>query len=361
MVRQKRRWGRVQRFFPGHFVPILCFGFLPLLPQADTVSPDSLEYAKIQSEYLEGNFESLSQQLETFRKSRPECRAEDSFVVARFLGVIYAANPDTREKGKYWLYKMLEVRPTSDLLDLYVSEEVTHIYDRLRQEFIMRRGYRGVNDLSLSEGTSETKAAPDTIYLAPAPAETSLPPPAPLKLPGWENAPVESSIQGWPWTANFNFLLGKKFLDSDWEPVNEQSSFGASADFRLRKWPVSIAFDGFYGFSEEATRTSGADYHTWSLELRGGVRKIWDGKFLSMRPYNAAGIASITTAMEFSDNSPYRRTGMGLWGQGGVYWELERFLNVGIDVTYSYAQILLNASKVNAGGLQVSLVLGLHL
>ncbi len=322
--------------------------------------PDTLDFSALKAEYLEGNFESLSQRLEVFRRARPESRSEDSFAVARFLGVVYAADPETREKGKYWLYKMLEVRPTSDLLDLYVSEEVSNIFERLRQEFVMRRGYRGVNDLTL-HGSEEAKPAPDTVFVIPAQTDPPAVPETGLSVPGWVNAPAEGSLRDWPWTANLNLLLGKKFLDPDWEPVNEHIALGAAADFRMRDWPVNIAFDGVYSFSERATRADASDFHSWCMELRGGVRKIWDGKFLSMRPYNAAGIASITTAMEFEDNDPYRRTGLGLWAQGGVYWELERFLNVGIDATYSYARVLLNSLQVNAGGLQVSMVLGLHL
>ena len=36
-------------------------------------------------------------------------RPDASVVIAKYLGVVYAANPDSREKGKYWLYRMLQL------------------------------------------------------------------------------------------------------------------------------------------------------------------------------------------------------------------------------------------------------------
>ena len=87
------------------------------------VSADTLDRYRIHAEYGEGNFEVVIQLLEDYRTRHKAFPASDSLFIAKYLGVVYASNPASREKGKYWLYRMLQIDPASDLVDMYVGEE----------------------------------------------------------------------------------------------------------------------------------------------------------------------------------------------------------------------------------------------
>ena len=72
-------------------------------------SADTLERTRIDTEYGEGNFEVVIQLLEEYRTGHKAIPASDSLFIAKYLGVVYASNPASREKGKYWLYRMLQI------------------------------------------------------------------------------------------------------------------------------------------------------------------------------------------------------------------------------------------------------------
>jgi hypothetical protein len=164
------------------------------------------------------------------------------------------------------------------------------------------------------------------------------------------------------WTWNLNLSLGKKFLEPAWDPVNEQTELRAALDFRQQRWPVNVAVDFLVSGSEKAqVASTGRTYQGSSAELSLGVRKIWDRRFLSMRPYNGVGLTYAAAALDASDfDNPWRRSSWGLWGQGGVYWELEKHLNLGLEISYSFARVLLFQDKVNAGGFHTGLLAGFH-
>lgn len=132
--------------------------------------PAGLEYEKAKQAFLDGEFEALSKELEAFRLAFPKHEKKDSIIMSKFLGVIYAAHPNSREKAKFWFYRLVQVDEGADLLDLFVSEDVQNLFDKVRQEFAMRRGYRGVNDLQMrKQGESgappSTKSGADTVIV----------------------------------------------------------------------------------------------------------------------------------------------------------------------------------------------------
>ena len=45
-----------------------------------------------------------------------------------------AADAATRERGKYHLLRLLELDPAADLADMYVSDAIQDVFQRLRQE-----------------------------------------------------------------------------------------------------------------------------------------------------------------------------------------------------------------------------------
>jgi hypothetical protein len=64
--------------------------------------------------------------------------------------VVYSANPKTREKGKFYMYRLLEMLPSAELVDMYVSDEVDRLFDKVRKDFTSRQKNFGVDTTLIS-------------------------------------------------------------------------------------------------------------------------------------------------------------------------------------------------------------------
>lgn len=104
-----------------------------------------LDQKKIHSEYNDGNFEKVTASLEDFMAAHKTYSFQDSVFIAKHLAVVYTANPETREKGKYYMYRLLTLLPSAKLVDMYVSDEIDRIFDKVREEFISRQHSFGVD------------------------------------------------------------------------------------------------------------------------------------------------------------------------------------------------------------------------
>lgn len=111
---------------------------------------ESLDQAKIHAVYNNGDFEPVILVLEGFIKRNKTYSHSDSVFIAKHLAVMYSANPATRERGKYYMYRLLELLPSAKLVDMYVSEEVDRIFDRVREEFMARQRGFGVDTSRIS-------------------------------------------------------------------------------------------------------------------------------------------------------------------------------------------------------------------
>ena len=218
----------------------------------------------------------------------------------------------------------------------------------------MRRNYRGINDMKLAKavsagtGVHDTVVVRDTVRLATAGAD-SLPE---RKLKDFR----------FGWTGNLNLGVGLKLMDKNqWGATRQQKEFRAAFDFRQRRWPINIAVDFLYSMSEESAYYLGdgtsLNYQQNSSELNAGVRKIFDGKLYSMRPFMGGGFGYITTQIESID---FQEGTLGAWAEGGIYWELEKHLNLGAEALWSWASIPTRGELANAGGIHFEMILGYH-
>ncbi len=114
-------------------------------PHAAISNPDRLDQKKIHAEYNDGNFDKVVASLEGFMAAHKTYGFEDSVFIAKHLAVVYTANPDTREKGKYYMYRLLALLPSAKLVDMYVSDEIDRIFDKVREEFMTRQRNFGVD------------------------------------------------------------------------------------------------------------------------------------------------------------------------------------------------------------------------
>jgi hypothetical protein len=361
-----------------------------------TVSTDTLDRKKVHSEYGDGNFETVVQVLETYRANHDRFRKGDSVFIAKYLGVIYASNPDSREKGKYWLYKMLQLDPSADLVDLYVGAEVEGTFEKVRSEFIVRRNYRGINDTRLAKAVEagEPPKSKDTVVLK----DTVV-----MKGDNWIS-PVTDGIKGGynevkggikagiqsgyvpiqeevvkddsRWTGNINVGGGLKFLNADeWEAAGftDETILRLAMDIRQRKWPINIALDFTYAMSPEvfwdltAKELGDQDLGTpatslVTYDINVGVRKIFDFRLYSVRPFFGGGFGRVTTRWEFRGekyNETFQAGKLGVWFNGGAYWELDRHFNIGVEYLYSWAKIEMLGHR-NHGGSHLDMIVGFH-
>jgi len=112
--------------------------------------PAGLDQKKIHSDYNDGNFEKVTAALEGFMASHKTYSFEDSVFIAKHLAVVYTANPETREKGKYYMYRLLALLPSAKLVDMYVSDEIDRIFEKVREEFMARQQSFGVDTARVS-------------------------------------------------------------------------------------------------------------------------------------------------------------------------------------------------------------------
>lgn len=142
-------------FFSGVFMKsISCLAFVMLmgasLCAAAAPALKKLDQKKIHNEYNDGNFDRVTASLEGFMARNSSYSLEDSVFIAKHLAVVYSANPETREKGKYYMHRLLAILPTAKLIDMYVSDEIDRIFDKVREEFLSRQQAFGVDTAKVS-------------------------------------------------------------------------------------------------------------------------------------------------------------------------------------------------------------------
>jgi hypothetical protein len=95
----------------------------------------------IDSSYLEGDFEKVKSLLEgkPFKDPKITLSQSDSAFRWKYLGVIYASDGNTRERGRGFLFKMLQIDSCGSLAGLFVSESVENILREERKRLVSLR------------------------------------------------------------------------------------------------------------------------------------------------------------------------------------------------------------------------------
>lgn len=106
--------------------------------------PHSLDQKAIHLAYIEGEFESVVHAIDSFTKANRTFSRSDSVFIAKHLAVIYTANPETREKGKNYMFRLLNLLPSAKIVDMFVSDEIDHIFEKVREEYVVRQESLGL-------------------------------------------------------------------------------------------------------------------------------------------------------------------------------------------------------------------------
>jgi hypothetical protein len=93
--------------------------------------------SSIHKQYIEGDFEEAIDQLETGLNYVSPLSHEDSVFIFKHLGVMYTSKYETREKGKKFMMRLLEVEPTARIMDMYASDMIYMIFKNIQDEYDM--------------------------------------------------------------------------------------------------------------------------------------------------------------------------------------------------------------------------------
>jgi hypothetical protein len=99
------------------------------------VNTSPVDTNAIHDTYLDGDFERATAQLERALNEKALRSHSDSVFAFKHLGVMNAANPETREKGKYYMVQLLNLEPSIKILDMYASDMIYMIFKNIQDEF----------------------------------------------------------------------------------------------------------------------------------------------------------------------------------------------------------------------------------
>jgi hypothetical protein len=131
-----------------------------------------LDQGRIHDLYNSGDFDPVVSVIESFLQRNKTYSLADSIFIAKHLAVVYSANPQSREKGRYFMYRLLEMMPSAELVDMFVSDEIDRIFDKVRKEFLARQKGFGVDStqISMPEKASTGSSASAGSTAKPGPA-----------------------------------------------------------------------------------------------------------------------------------------------------------------------------------------------
>lgn len=173
--------------------------------------PLRVDSLKVHSLYLDGEFDAAIAILEANLKETRQYRHDDSVFMFKHLGIMYAAQYDTREKGKYYMHRLLTVEPTAKIMDMYASDMIYMIFRNIQDEFEQSRSLLAMQ--SRKPGRHDSAAASS----GPRPEMDS------AKADRHASAaPQTSGGRKWVWSgaaaATLAAGVGAYFLLSDQEP-----------------------------------------------------------------------------------------------------------------------------------------------
>jgi hypothetical protein len=135
------------------------------------VAKPALDTARIHGLYLDGDFDQAVRSLEGALKSRKALNHADSVFIFKHLGVMYAATPATREKGRYYMLQLISIEPTARILDMYASDMIYLIFRNIQEEFEKKHGR-----VAIAAPVDSAAASPPAAQPEPAPLPAAAPP-----------------------------------------------------------------------------------------------------------------------------------------------------------------------------------------
>jgi hypothetical protein len=127
-----------------------------------------LDTVAIHAQYLEGDFEQAIRSLDGALKGRKPLNHADSVFIFKHLGVMYAASPATREKGRYYMLQLISIEPTARILDMYASDMIYLIFRNVQEEYENKHSRVAVATPADTAAAAPAEAQPTTAPIAAA-------------------------------------------------------------------------------------------------------------------------------------------------------------------------------------------------
>jgi tetratricopeptide (TPR) repeat protein len=166
-----------------------------------------LPYSKIKNLYNEGEFEKIRLTLDDFlKKSGKAAQPKEKIFAYKYLGVIYAAEPEGYPLAETYFYQMLTLAPNAHISDMYVSSTIENLFNKTQARF--QRENR-VN--SEFDEFGNRRAPLDTgMAVAPAKRDSTIPirPRKTDSIPAQRPLPhKERTISAWTWVLGGGVVL----------------------------------------------------------------------------------------------------------------------------------------------------------
>lgn len=187
------------RFFSILIVFLLLAGSIPSFAA-------ELPYAKIKSLYKEGEFEQIRVSLEDFlKKSGKSAEPKEKIFAYKYLGVIYAAEPEGYPLAETYFYQMLKLAPNAHLSDMYVSSAIENVFTKTQVRFQKENR----DNSEFDEFGNPRKPTESGTAIAPIRDEPKGPRPLKSDSPKPRRPAPEkqSSIRAWPWVLGAGVIL----------------------------------------------------------------------------------------------------------------------------------------------------------
>jgi hypothetical protein len=93
-----------------------------------------LDQERIHALYYSGKPDTAAFLIETFIGSHSGYSRNDSLFIAKYMGVIYSADPAKKESGLRFLDQWLNLDPSADIKDMFASDDVDSLFNRMKRE-----------------------------------------------------------------------------------------------------------------------------------------------------------------------------------------------------------------------------------
>ncbi len=177
----------------------------PSMPSAAGVAkaPAALPKKHIESVYRNGDIDSVIFYLKQGRDKPLFMDKSDSILAFKYLGTIFAADKDKREKGRYYFNQMLRLDPGASITELLPGESARTVFREAREEFFE------LNPALVPR----TDGVPVTVRTSPATSEdessdSDMPPSTPLPTPGPAIRSSKPISPIWWWVAGGAVAIG---------------------------------------------------------------------------------------------------------------------------------------------------------
>lgn len=157
-----------------------------------------LDYQAVLAHYDNGDFDRVAQNLETFIARHPAHSHDDSVFVAKHLAVVYSSNEATAEKGRQYMYRLVDLLPSSRLVDMYVKDERSRIFRKVREQFMARQHAMGVDTAGIVLPDSRVPVAQAAPAQLASTGPSVLPFASPTTTPSATQSAISSAMPGSP-------------------------------------------------------------------------------------------------------------------------------------------------------------------